>query len=92
MAKWIIVAVVAVLLGVLLYHLRARIVLWYEKTAVFLKEVRSEMQKVVWPSRQDVYGATFVVMVGIIVLTIAIAIEDRLLSAILDGILALTAG
>ncbi len=92
MTKWIILAVVAVLLGALLYHLRARIVLWYEKTAVFLKEVRSEMQKVVWPNRQDVYGATFVVMVGIVVLTIAIAIEDRLLSAILDGILALTAG
>jgi len=63
---------------------------WYEKAAIFLKEVRAEVQKVVWPSKQEVYGATFVVLIAVVILTLAIGIEDRLLSLILDQILRLT--
>ncbi|MBM3335406.1 preprotein translocase subunit SecE [Candidatus Sumerlaeota bacterium] len=63
---------------------------WYEKAVIFLKEVRVEIQKVVWPSKQEVYGATFVVLIAVVILTLAIGIEDRLLSAILDQILRLT--
>ncbi|KPL12940.1 hypothetical protein AMJ85_00805 [candidate division BRC1 bacterium SM23_51] len=62
---------------------------WYNKAQVFLREVRVEMQKVVWPSKQDVYGATFVVLVSVVILTIAIGIEDRILSGILGLILSL---
>ena len=63
---------------------------WYEKAVIFLKEVRAEIQKVVWPSKQEVYGATFVVLIAVVILTLAIGIEDRLLSVILDQILRLT--
>jgi len=78
-------------LAALAYHSREALMRGWEKTVIFLKEVRVEMQKVVWPSKQEVYGATFVVMVSIIILTIAIGIEDRILSVILDSILRLTA-
>jgi len=77
-------------LGAVAYSFRQNLAVWWEKAAIFLKEVRVEMQKVVWPSRQDVYGSTFVVLVSIFILTIAIGIEDRILSSILDLILALT--
>jgi preprotein translocase subunit SecE len=75
--------------GALAYYFRATFLRTYEKTAVFLKEVRVEMQKVVWPNKQEVYGATFVVLVSVVILTVAIGIEDRLLSEILDLILSL---
>jgi preprotein translocase subunit SecE len=77
-------------LGAAAYYFRQTLMRWYEKATIFLKEVRVEMQKVVWPSKQEVYGATFVVLVSTVVLTIAIGIEDRLLSSVLDLILSLT--
>jgi preprotein translocase subunit SecE len=78
-------------MGAAAYYFRQTLILWYEKAAIFLKEVRVEMQKVVWPSKQDVYGATFVVLVSVVILTIAIGIEDRILSSVLDLILSLAA-
>ena len=76
----------------LIFVFRATVIQWYEKAAIFLKEVRVEMQKVVWPSKQEVYGATFVVLVSIVILTVAIGIEDYLLSLVLKGILKVTTG
>ena len=85
----ILLIVVAALVAVAVVY-RETLIRWYDKAAAFLKEVRVEMQKVVWPSRQEVYGATFVVMVSTFALTVAIGIEDFLLSQILDLILRLT--
>jgi preprotein translocase subunit SecE len=88
----IILAVVLGALAALVFTFRATLLRWYEKAAAFLKEVRVEMEKVVWPSKQEVYGATFVVMVSVIAFTIAIGIEDRFLSTVLDLVLKLAAG
>jgi len=82
--------IIVAALGAAAYYTRQTLMRWYEKATIFLKEVRVEMQKVVWPSKQEVYGATFVVLVSTVVLTIAIGIEDRLLSSVLDLILSLT--
>jgi preprotein translocase subunit SecE len=35
----------------------------------FLREVRTELRKVAWPSRQELVGYTAVVMVAVVVLT-----------------------
>jgi preprotein translocase subunit SecE len=78
-------------IALVLYHYREKVFRAYEKMAVFLREVKVEMQKVVWPSKQDVYGATFVVLVSVVILTIAIGIEDRILTAILNMFLTLAA-
>jgi preprotein translocase subunit SecE len=37
---------------------------WYKRFIVFLKEVRSEVKKVTWPSRNEVYSTTLVVIVA----------------------------
>lgn len=35
---------------------------WYRRFISFLKEVRAEMRKVTWPSRNEVYSTTIVVI------------------------------
>jgi preprotein translocase subunit SecE len=37
---------------------------WYKRFIPFLKEVRSEVKKVTWPSRNEVYSTTLVVIVA----------------------------
>ena len=88
----LIIAIVLLSVVALIFVFRATVIQLYEKAAIFLKEVRVEMQKVVWPSKQEVYGATFVVLVSIVILTVAIGIEDYLLSLVLKGILKVTTG
>lgn len=89
MRQLLLILGIIVFLGVLIYYARETLLKLYAKAVVFLREVRVEMQKVVWPSKQDVYGATFVVLVSVVVLTIAIGIEDRILTGILKLILSL---
>jgi preprotein translocase subunit SecE len=35
---------------------------WYRRFGSFLREVRSEIKKVTWPSRNEVYNTTIVVI------------------------------
>ncbi|MCD6192454.1 MAG: preprotein translocase subunit SecE [Candidatus Aminicenantes bacterium] len=37
---------------------------WYKRIIPFLKEVRAEIRKVTWPSRQEVYNTTIVVIIA----------------------------
>jgi len=37
---------------------------WYKRIGPFLKEVRAEMKKVTWPSRNEVYSTTLVVIIA----------------------------
>lgn len=53
----------------------------------FLQEVKVEMQKVTWPSRNEVIGSLMVVMTAIIFLTVVITVWDQILSQILRVIL-----
>jgi preprotein translocase subunit SecE len=39
---------------------------WYRRFWHFLKEVRSELRKVTWPSRVEVYSTTIVVIMATI--------------------------
>ncbi len=45
----------------------------------FLKEVRLEMKRVTWPSRREVSGATWVVIVTVVTIALFIWIIDTLL-------------
>jgi preprotein translocase, SecE subunit, bacterial len=38
---------------------------WYKRFVNFLKDVRSELKKVTWPTKQEVYGTTIVVIIAI---------------------------
>jgi preprotein translocase subunit SecE len=35
---------------------------WYRRFSSFLREVRAELRKVTWPSRNEVYSTTIVVI------------------------------
>jgi preprotein translocase subunit SecE len=60
--------------------------LW-DKTVAFLKEVKVEMQKVSWPNKDEIVSYTVVVLITVLILTIIIGIEDRVIGAVLGRIL-----
>jgi preprotein translocase subunit SecE len=37
---------------------------WYRRFFTFLREVRAELKKVTWPSRNEVYSTTLVVIIA----------------------------
>ena len=37
---------------------------WYKRLGNFLKDVKAEAKKVTWPSRQEVYSTTVVVIIA----------------------------
>ncbi|MGZ4887011.1 MAG: preprotein translocase subunit SecE [Candidatus Aminicenantales bacterium] len=39
---------------------------WYKRLGNFLKDVRSELKKVTWPARSEVYSTTIVVIAATI--------------------------
>jgi preprotein translocase subunit SecE len=39
---------------------------WYKRFGNFLKDVKSELKKVTWPSRNEVYSTTVVVIAATI--------------------------
>lgn len=49
-----------------------------QEVRTWADEVAAELQKVVWPTRKDVYNSTFIVIVASTVATIYLALLDRL--------------
>ncbi len=37
---------------------------WYKRFFPFLKEVKAELKKVTWPSKNEVYSTTIVVLIA----------------------------
>jgi len=46
----------------------------------FLKEVRAELKKVTWPSKNELIGSTIVTVVVTVIISVFIGIVDRLLT------------
>ncbi|MDI6699135.1 MAG: preprotein translocase subunit SecE [Candidatus Saccharicenans sp.] len=38
---------------------------WHKRFVNFLKDVRSELKKVTWPAKQEVYGTTIIVIIAV---------------------------
>ena len=55
-----------------------------EKTTNFLKEVQTELKKTTWPTKQEAFKLTYVVIAVIIVLGIYMAGLDVFLSALVN--------
>ncbi len=51
-----------------------------KKVQVFLAEVRAEMQKVTWPTREELVGSTGVVLMTMLILSVFIGVADFFLS------------
>lgn len=60
-----------------------------ERTRVFFSQVRTEMEKVTWPSRDDVKTYTIVVIVSTIIVSILLGGWDWLLNKIMETVLRL---
>jgi preprotein translocase subunit SecE len=60
---------------------------WAEKTKQFYTDVRSEMKKVSWPSRQEVTGTTIVVIVSVFFFGFYLWLVDTILAVGLDRVL-----
>jgi preprotein translocase subunit SecE len=51
-----------------------------DKSIRFLKDVRTELTKVSWPSRADVRGATIVVIIVVLIIAFFIGLVDLVIS------------
>lgn len=56
---------------------------WIPKTRDYIRETRSEMRKVTWPSRKEVVGTTGVVLIAVLFFGIYLWLCDY---AILAGV------
>jgi preprotein translocase subunit SecE len=52
----------------------------FGKIVKYFKEVRAELTKVTWPSRQELMGSTIVTIVVTIIISVFIGLVDRLLT------------
>ena len=57
------------------------------KISQFVKDVKLEMNKVTWPTRDELTASTTIVLVVSLVLAVFIFVADFLLSRIMDLIL-----
>ena len=53
----------------------------------FLREVRTEIKKVTWPSRKDTLSATLVVLVAVFIIATFLGIVDSGLSSLVKQLL-----
>jgi preprotein translocase subunit SecE len=51
-----------------------------DKTSTFLREVRSEMGKVTWPTANELKGQTLVVIIAVLVIAGFIGLVDLILN------------
>jgi len=57
------------------------------KAIQFLSEVKSEVNKVTWPSKKEAMGGTAVVLVVVFVMAVFLGLVDVLLSKIVEVLL-----
>jgi len=58
----------------------------FGKIVRFFKEVRAELTKVTWPTRQELIGSTIVTIVVTLIISIFIGVVDRLLTMSMKAI------
>jgi len=55
-----------------------------QKILRFIHEVRQEVSKVIWPSREELYGSVVVVLVLCILLSLFLFITDYMLNRLFE--------
>jgi preprotein translocase subunit SecE len=63
-----------------------------ESVKQFLREVKTELKKVTWPSRKDTLSGTAVVLVTVFVIAVFLGIVDSGLSNLIKMVLKRAAG
>jgi preprotein translocase subunit SecE len=58
-----------------------------ERLGEFLKDVRSEMRKVIWPSREEVQSTTTVVLVTVFIFAAYFWLVDNIIGRAIEALL-----
>ncbi len=61
---------------------------WFQRWKKFLGEVRMELRRTTWPSRNEVRNTTLVVLVTVFIFAAFLGIMDLVLSWVLQEVLA----
>jgi len=56
---------------------------WYRRFFNFLKDVRAEVKKVAWPTRNEVYSTTLVVIIAMVFFGVYLYFMDIVFSWVL---------
>jgi len=64
---------------------------WYKRVIPFLKDVRAELKKVTWPSRNEVTSTTIIVIIAIVFFGFYLFFMDVVFSWLLSQIKAFLA-
>ncbi len=59
---------------------------WYKRVIPFLKDVRAELRKVTWPSRNEVTSTTIIVIIAIVFFGFYLFFMDVVFSWLLSQI------
>jgi len=59
----------------------------FEAAKQFLREVKTELKKVTWPSRKDTLSGTLVVLVAVFIIAIFLGVVDSGLSNLIKELL-----
>ena len=65
---------------------------WVKRRAKFFRDTKSELKKVVWPTKKQVLNNTAVVLVVVVIASVLILLLDMLFGGIVHGIMSLAAG
>jgi preprotein translocase subunit SecE len=61
---------------------------WVQATRQYFLDVRTELRKVTWPSRQEAVGGTIGVLVIVGVITLVLGVVDLTLAKLVEWVLA----
>ena len=57
------------------------------KVTTFLGEVKSEFKKVSWPTRDELFASTTVILIGVAILAVFIGICDLVFSRMINALI-----
>jgi len=64
----------------------SRKIRWYKRFIVFLRDVKAEIKKVTWPSKNEVYSTTIVVILATIFFGIYLYTLDIIFSWLISQV------
>jgi len=62
---------------------------WYKRFIVFLRDVKAEIKKVTWPSKNEVYSTTIVVIIATIFFGVYLYLLDIIFSWLISQVKAI---
>jgi preprotein translocase subunit SecE len=64
-----------------------KIVELFNALRTFLGEVKIELKKCTWPTRQELFGSTMVVVISVLILGVFVGLSDTVLMGLLRAVL-----